>query len=321
MFFTSIEQAVQIERSKFYAHTETWPESYPYVGAAAAALSRGDRDGAALHLSSLVRVNADLYRLRTAAPMAFEHLVNRWREVVGTGSLGKNAALHRGWRVELIAAAELASSGVPFELSDTNPRAVQGMPDIIAHQAGVDISIECGSVQPETSDDLSERVYKAAWNKKYDRQSRKLRDWVGEDALLLLDITSVAANYAASSPGSADLGVFSRSVIRSVIRRTQRFGTDWGAVLLHFAGVYAEPELPEITSLRLERPAWGVATKGSSIILSETSARMRIVNRSFYSLIRNRSSQALDELVRRAFPMAEGHFVAHLVHLPWSIVY
>lgn len=321
MFFTSIEQAFQIEQSKFYTHTGTWPKSYPYLGVAAAALARGDREGAALHLSSLVRLNADLYRLRTTAPTAFDHFVNRWREVVGTGRVGKNAALHRGWRVELLAAAELANSGILFELSDTNPRALQGMPDIVAHQAGVEISIECGSVKPDASDNLSERVYKAAWNKKYDRHSRKLRDWVGEDALLLLDITSVAANFAASSGGNADLDVFSRSVIRSVIRRTQRFGTDWGAVVLHFAGVYAEPELPEITSLRLERPAWGVTTNGSSVILSETSAERRIVNRSFYSLIRNRSSQALDELVKIAFPMTEGHLVAHLEHLPWSIVY
>lgn len=220
MLFISVDQAVQVEQAKFLAHTNTMPQDYPYVGAANAAIARGELAGGALHLSSLVRLNADLNRLRTTAPEAFDHYVTRWREITRgfPESARRNAALVRGWRVELLTAAELAAAGVPFFIGDPNPREAQRQPDLLAHHAGAQLFVECGSVEPDDDARLADRVFTAAWKKAFDKPAERLYDYVGPNALLVLDITSVAARYAAQSEGNAALDVFSRSIARSLTR-------------------------------------------------------------------------------------------------------
>lgn len=227
MVFTSVKQAVQIEQSKLLGHTGTFPQDYPYVGAALAAITRGDLGGDALHLSSLARLNADLSRLRNTMPPTFDHFVKRWRDLVQgfPESAKDNAPLIRGWRIEVLTAAQLASAEVPFEIGDYNPRAVHGQPDLIAHFAGTRLSIECGSVEAHPGSDLADRVRNAVWNKEYDARKKRLREYVGPNALLVLDITSVAARHAAESGGTANLDAFTRSVARALSKRAQRHGT------------------------------------------------------------------------------------------------
>lgn len=323
MFFTSVEQAVQIEQSKLLGHTGTFPQDYPYVGAAIAAITRGDLGGGALHLSSLARLNADLNRLRNTMPSTFDHFVKRWRDLVQgfPESAKDNAPLIRGWRVEVLTAAQLASTEVPFEIGDYNPRAVQGQPDLIAHFAGTRLSIECGSVEPQPGSDLADRVRNAVWNKAYDARTRRLREYVGPNALLVLDITSVAARHAAESGGTANLDAFTRSVARALSKRAHRHGTDWGAVVLHFIGIHAEQEDPAVASLELEQPSWAVSMRGSNVVLSRTDESRRLVNRSFFTMIGYKPSAALDGVIAKCFPMAKDRFVAELEHLPWTVMY
>jgi len=323
MLFTSVEQAVQTERSKLLGHTGTYPQDYPYIGAAVAAITRGDLNGGALHLTSLARLNADLNRLRTTTPSTFHHYVKRWRELIQDfpEKAKDNAHLIRGWRIEVLTAAELANAGIPFEIGDYNPRAVQGQPDLIARFAGAQLSIECGSVEPRSGSDLARSVRNAVWNKEFDAQTGRLREYVGPDALLVLDITSVAARHAAESGGTADLDAFNRSVARALSDRAQRHGTDWGAVVLHFIGIHAENEDPSVAALELDHPSWAVTTRGSSAVLSRSSESRRLVNRSFFTMIGFKPSAALASLVATCFPMARGRLDAQLEHLPWTVMY
>lgn len=271
----------------------------------------------------LVRLNADLQQLRTSAPEAFEHFVDRWRKLVRgfPQSARRSASNVRGWRVEVLTAAELAANGVAFTIGDPNPRVQQGQPDLIIDSEGVQLAIECGSVEPDGDGDLADRVFSAAWDKAFDRRTKSLRGYVGPDALLVLDITSVAARHAAAMGGTADFDLFARSVVRSLDRRSRRHGADWGAILLHFVGIYSERAHPEVRNLRLRRPAWAVSTRGSSAVLTKASEPLEIVNRSFFAMIGHFPSGELDDLMAKCFPMARGRVTAHLEHLPWSIVY
>lgn len=323
MIFTSPDQAIRTEQSKFYAHTNTWPNGYPYVQGATKAVERGDMKEAALHLSSLARLNAELDRLSNASPSIYKHYVEKWMELVRSSPnvTAKIAPAFRGWRVEVLTAAELVAHGARVEIGDANPRVQQRMPDLRVHAGVADLAVECTSVEPSNGSDLAKAVRRKAWNKAHGEKG--LRDYVGPNALLVVDITNVVSRWTARARDeeNVDLEVFQRGLIHALDRRRSRHGTDWGAIMLHFVGIYAERAHEGLRELDLDRPTWAISTRGSGVVVTTAAEPLEFVNRSFFSSVNHRPSAALRSQMDRAFPMASGRWTATLEGVPPTLIY